>query len=47
MNELRSYPKVYNLGHRAIRDLFFGDVGFDTFAAYRDPPMESPTDVPA
>jgi len=26
MNELRSYPKVYNLGHRAIRDLFFGDV---------------------
>lgn len=25
-NELRSYPKVYNMGHRAIRDLFKGRV---------------------
>lgn len=26
MSDLRSYPKVYNLGHRAIRDLFDGPV---------------------
>lgn len=26
MTEVRSYPKVYNLGHRAIRDLFLGPV---------------------